>query len=230
MVLNIIKTGGEGVNPRWHRAFQSGEHYRDIMWTDLVEIARLHWEQIAADPSSRTMTNKQYEAMKQGVWDRGGCIVAVLFVPSNKGAYFFVSTVPKHFQSEMRKNGYLDAPAWWAAVHRKPKVYCHAEDAVEYDFEVKFRSGALDLPHIRIVNDDGRQYYHVQDRDLEYSRLKIAAWGCYGDDQTESPRQQKEGHFIELCHDNTEKQPTCRDVARTLNIEYCTGEKLNTER
>lgn len=223
----MTKTG-DAQNPRWKRAFQSGEHYRDIMWTDLVEdIARDHWEEVTLDPSSRTRTQRQQEELARGVYDTGACMVAVLFVPSNSGAYFFVSTVPKSFQSEMRRNGYLDAPAWWAAVNRNSNVYCHAEDGVEYDFEKAFRSGALrGLSHIRIVPNGRTHYYEVQDRDTEFSRLKLGVWGCYGD---ESRAEQKEGRFIELCQQGS-KSPSCRDVATTLNIEYCTQAKLDREK
>ncbi|KAH6846954.1 hypothetical protein B0I37DRAFT_373963 [Chaetomium sp. MPI-CAGE-AT-0009] len=193
------------------------------MWTDLLDIARDHWEDVTRDSSCRT----QPEGSRRPHPDTGACMVAVLFVPSNSGAYFFLSTVPKHHQTEMRSKGYQYAPAWWTAVARDPRVYCHAEDAVEYDFERAFRSG-LDrsLPYIEIVQSrNGTQYFQVQDRDNPHANPKLAVWGCYGD---ESFEEQQKGHFIELCSQST-KRPSCQDVARTLHIEYCTQRKLNME-
>ncbi|KAK3291737.1 uncharacterized protein B0H64DRAFT_477931 [Chaetomium fimeti] len=182
--MGPMRKTGQGSSARWSKVIQSEDDYRDIMWTDLLNIARKNWEQVILDPSSLPVR-------------------------------------------DAKKNGYRNAPAWWAAVEKNSNVYCHAEDAVEHDFETALRAGDLSLPYVRVAESrSGRKFYDVQDRDNPHSNLKIAVWGCYGD---ESFEEQQKGHPIELCT-QSRKRPGCQDVAKTLNIEYCTREKLQEER
>jgi hypothetical protein len=90
----------------WHRRFQSKRHYRDIMWTDPLEIAREHWDWVIQQPFCRTRQDASEAERQRMVDSTGCCLVAVLFVPSNAGAYFFLSTIPRGEKAtEMREKG-----------------------------------------------------------------------------------------------------------------------------
>ncbi|KAK4146995.1 uncharacterized protein C8A04DRAFT_25189 [Dichotomopilus funicola] len=159
----------------------------------------------------------------------GVCMVAALFVPSTAGAYIFLSTVPKGPRRQgMLSKGYQKAPTWWAAIERKSKTYCHAEDGAEHDFEEWFRLNRSSLPHISLATDpkNGFEYFRVRDRDNELSPLKLAVWGCYKRER--DPNLSQLGHFVELCTSG-DKQPNCQEVARRLKIEFCTRDKLDAE-
>lgn len=209
----------------WRRVFQSNEHFRDIMWQDLLDIAQENWNFVANLKGDRKGTNAQMKLKADyEVEYTGQCLVAALLVPSTAGAYIFLSTVPGgDKRAEMRSKGYQVAPSWWKAVQRTPNVYCHAEDAVEYDLEQAFRSNALNV-RVKIVNDK----YVVEDRDNPLGPIKIAVWGCFDNDPEDV---QRTGRLVELCHTtSTNKVPHCRKVAETLNIEYCTAAKLQAEK
>ncbi|KAK3939366.1 hypothetical protein QBC46DRAFT_388057 [Diplogelasinospora grovesii] len=87
------------------------------MWTDIIEIAREHWRWVITQSYARTHQGRDGRQRAGEVDQSGTCLVAILFVPSNTGAYFFLSTIPRPTkQREMRARAYRDAIAWWNAV------------------------------------------------------------------------------------------------------------------
>ncbi|KAK4680023.1 hypothetical protein QC764_209325 [Podospora pseudoanserina] len=201
MANSMIKHDS-GNNATWTKTIVSKTDYRDIMWTDLLEIAEDHWKWVQAQP---------------GAYTRGeSCLVAALFLPSTKGGVIFLSTIPRGTKHTEMMNGARAAPAWFHATtggtNRNTNLQLHAEDGAEFLFETS--------PYAKGIVSRNLQYV-TPDRDNAHSRMKLAVWGRH----KTSPAQ---GESIALCTVG-EKQPKCPAVARALNIAYCERYKVRFE-
>lgn len=193
-----------GPQPTWCKVFLC-EDDRDIMWKDLLEIARQHWEWVIQQGT------RQQTYTSNG---QGSCLVAALYLPNVEGGTVFLSTIPQGEQKQkMREEGAARAPAWWAANDFRNDGY-HAEDGAIYLFEKSRLS--------RDLVRGGR--YVMPDRDNPLSLMKMAVWGRHSSSQ-------QEGELIDLCAGASPGKgtPSCVDVANTLNIDYIDKYKLREE-
>lgn len=164
---------GSGNQATWTKIFVSRDDYRDIMWEDLLEIAKDHWEWLMRHDGRAAYTSD------------GSCLVAALFLPRTSGGVIFLSTIPRGDLNSAMKAPTGGAGAWRAANTDRSRRLgrLDAEDGAEYLFETsRYAAG--------IVSRHGE--YVTADRDNPHSRMKIAVWGRHSN----SPDG---GHQIPSC-------------------------------
>ncbi|KAI3400648.1 hypothetical protein diail_2360 [Diaporthe ilicicola] len=157
---------GSGTSATWTKVFVSRDDYRDIMWEDLLEIAKDHWDWLMRDR----------DGGRAAYTDMGSCLVAALFLPKTSGGVIFLSTIPRgNVHRAMSTSG---AGAWRAANTDRSRrlMKLDAEDGAEYLFETSpYAAG--------IVSRAGE--YVTPDRDNPHSRMKIAVWGRHNNSPPE---------------------------------------------